>query len=313
MSPEQIEAAIRARKALVEVAVSLGDNTVDVGGPDGFRLYEDHGQIVVSCREGHAHLDEIADAVTMLENLLSGRARFTQEFRDTTLASTWLETFDGTSYEVSDEARFLSPFDRCEWTTRPGEQWRQVRTTYMIDDASDQIHRVVKERTVDQGSGENAPMLTWLEDGLGPPVKGLRWVVGPDTSFVFQAPANWRADPKDEATEWVRYSPPFEGISLAVGNFFRTEEDSSVPQVESAVPPHQIEKDAEELDEHWTSQRWKAFFSNGTTQMLGMLAIQYLRNKEEDVAPFIQLIDESISESLFVPKDWKMRRASSGP
>ncbi len=245
----------------------MEDDTLWLGGESEQRavgIQFAHGQWVVGNEEWHGHYESSREALETALQVIGGGARTAMEFREGELASTWLEVYDGESFEVRDQAVFLNPFDREEWTTRRGEHWRVERThrrLAMIDRPEIQVPEeaatlplgALRKFEVISSSPINSPGDWCLErytNELGKPPRGFRWATDVNYRFVFLCPVGWRRNRSfevkaDDSPPLAVFTSVEEELFIRVITYFR---DAEAANAESATSPRRrptIEKQTE--------------------------------------------------------------------
>jgi hypothetical protein len=272
------------------------------------------GEWTVYGEDGHAHLDSFDDAADLMLALLGGKARFANEFRGDEPASAWIETFDGEAYEVRHRAVYLSPFEEDEWILWPNEEWRVVRKTFRI--GPDGITEEIDERRATAPSIPVPEMARWIETALGPPAEGMRWKVGGQSRFVFQAPSGWRrrTGVSMERQDFTDFGSPIDELAFRSRAYFRPAELKSALKTLS-VRPFSVEYRLENpsaSDPNWITHSWTLFFSDGEEEMMGILELFQPLSSTQPTDDLVESIERSVTEARFVPHEWKMGDERAG-
>jgi hypothetical protein len=256
----------------------------------------------------HAHFDFLEDALDLLGLLLAGEARATSVFRSHELAATWIEVWDGECFEVQHTAVYLPPFDPEEWELRPGEIWRQVRTTHTVDTNTGEIRKESFERESDE-PGWQQSTVDWFTEALGPPTVDMKWGVGQNPRFVFQIPKGFRRVQFDQETGFIDFAPQSADVLFRARQYFRDTEVPADDQKTLAVKPITVGYQRDDLtDPNWSIHRWTLMFSDGAVDMMGILELFFKPDSAVECEPMQRLVDASVSQALFVPDSWNMER-----
>jgi hypothetical protein len=267
-------------------------------------IYPHEGEWVVRTPEAHAHFETTSDAADFAIRLLRGDIRAGQLFLGDSLASTWFEEREGDVYQMVHEAVFLSPFDAEEWIEVPGRAWKQVRTSHLYNTLAQEIEATSFDRTPAPDEVQPPAMTAWLNQGLGEPPAGTKWVVGPYGKFVYLVPRGWRRTSTFEDS-FQDHANADQTLLLRGITYFR-EAESPEPLVDSSVYPYEIEFESRPEDAGWQSYRWTMLFSDGEQDMMGILELFYLPKSAEQAEALRQLIDSTAGQSLLVPSGWDM-------
>lgn len=266
---------------------------------------------VVRGPDGHAHRETLDEAMDLSLRLLQGNARFATEYRGDVLAATWIEIWDGQAFGVHDQACFLSPFDAEEWALWPNERWRVVRKKYALATSEGQQSF---ERDSEAPSLDRSSMFGWLETALGPPVEGMRWTVGGQSRFVFQAPKGWRRRPSEEEDQQhnlIDFPSPMPGLVFRTRTYFRNAEEPHERPTAQAIPPKSVEYALGESGGEWTTHSWTLLFSDGEGEMMGVLELFYIESRRIEAETIRRRIDAAAWVARFVPHEWDM--GADGP
>jgi hypothetical protein len=270
---------------------------------------------IVSTEEWHGHTETFEEAMQLALFVLNGTARTAGEYRGELLASTWLEVFDGESYEMRHTASFLSPFDEDEWTLWPGEKWVVKRLHRRLIEGGDPraYGDILLGQTQafdlesDEPTGARAWALDWFDGHYGKPVEGLKWAMDRSHRYVLQIPKGWR-DQKEEVPEgvWpgVLFGPFGGEQSLRVRTAFRDVPKKSQTLLESEpIAPLSIEYTYEPVCDHapeWLLHKWVLTFSNGEEEMMADVGVYQLLTSSLDQEELCTAMDAGVRESRYV-------------
>jgi len=288
--------------------VRRGDEGLEIVAEDASILQIDsgRGEWTVWSSDGHAHRDSFEEAAELALSLLQGEARFAREYRSDTLASTWIEIWDGDAFEVHDQACFLPPFDAVEWEVWPDDRWRVVRKTLALGTTEGEQ---TFESPSDAPSMADSPMLGWLETALGPPAEGMRWTVGGQSRFVFQVPRGWRrrpVEPTDQAHNLIDFLSPEPGLLLRARTYFRDAEIPTAHPEVQAILPYSVEPFADDSEGEWSNLTWTLLFSDGEGEMMGVLELFFIASEKDAAMAMRDSIEASARNARFVPGEWDM-------
>lgn len=260
--------------------------------------------------EAHAHCESLDKSLTIAASLLDSSGRAVQEFRGDVLARTWFEfcPYEHEEYyEVRNQAVYLSPFDADEWELRPGEKWWQVRTTRSFDSKTGvQVSTMTRE--ADDLEERLDSMVNWLNDGLGSPQPGMKWISTGHARFVLQAPKGWRRVAHDSSVGYEDFAPAEDGLVFRAVAYFRVSESPHSVVAGAATRPKNIESVAGEDDDTWQQYAWNLQFTDGEEEMLGMIYLYFLPEKKEQADKYRQQIEASLPYCLMVPSEWDCKR-----
>jgi len=299
------------------LSVRAKDETIEIVDRDGRRLLYVtlyRGEWTVYGEDGHAHLNDFGEAVDLMIALLGGKARFVSEYRGEELASTWIEMSYGEAYETIHQAIFLSPFEEDEWVLWPNEEWRVVRKTFVLSDEG--VTEDVFERRAESPSVPVPEMAGWLETALGPPIEGMRWKVGGQSRFVFQAPSGWRRrmGMRSQEHQFSDFVSPIDDFVFRSRAYFRPAQSKSELQTRS-VRPASVEyrlQDPSESDPNWITHSWALLFSDGEEEMMGILELFRPVSSTARFDDLLRSIELSVNDARFVPHEWKMGEEREG-
>lgn len=294
--------------------VTPGDDRFDVGLADGSKLLTlgfAQGEWTVWNADGHAHRNEFAEAMELAVALLAGEARFGTEYRGETLSATWLESWDGEAFEMTDVAAFLSPFEADEWTLWPGEAWRVVRRTTRLDT---EVEVEEFERTYEEPISGGPSMLPALENALGTLGGDLRWAVDGQSRFVYPAPHGWRRHPIDdrkavEMHNMTEFAPPEEGLRLRKRCYFREDTTGTTKTDAQTFRPLSVERglpEPEPMTQGWSRHAWTLLFSDGEDEMMGILELFFVEATRPRATRLWEAFERILKDARYVPGAWTM-------
>lgn len=284
----------------IEDGFTLGPDDVETS----ISIVQDGEEYTVHVHEAHAHFESAEEALTVVKRVLDETIRVGQEFRGDARSATWFEYQDPDgNYSVKNLTLYLSPFDLEDWKLMPGEEWRQIRKTRSFDPLSG-ITSSEFEIIAEQSIHSDHSMMTWLSDGLGPPQPEMRWIVSGHNRHVLQAPSGWRRVVADENQEFHDYAPHHEGFVYRVSTYFR-EAEEAIPFIGGAATrPTKIEDGPDESHGDWLCQSWSVFFTDGETDMLGMIYLYFLPRLRVEASILIERIEAALPKFLMAPDNW---------
>lgn len=289
---------------LASLPVSEEGDSIRIG--DDITVSPEGSDWVVHTPEAHAHCKSLDESLMLVAKILYSMVRAVQEFRGDVLARTWFEFQayeDAEYYEVRHEAVLLSPFDADEWELRPGQKWWQIRTTRSFEPpASVQISTTTRE--ADELVERTGSMVNWLNDGLGPPQAGMKWIVTGHARFVLQAPRWWRRVKGEPSAGHEDFTPAEDGLVFRAMAYFRDSENPRPVIAGAASRPKSIEAVAGEDDDTWQQYVWNVHFSDGQEEMLGVINLLFLSEKEEQAEMYRKQIEASLPYCLMAPSEW---------
>lgn len=272
-------------------------------------LTESQDSWTVYAGSPHAHCDNVAEALTYVVDLLRSELVSIEEFRENDLARTWFEDLLAKEFRALNPAIYLSPFDPDDWKTWPDEVWRTIRSVRAFDAKTGEIALSKSESDTNLAPRDSMNTLTWMNEGLGMPAEGLKWIIGAHRRFVLQAPAGWRMHqtPDGEESNYQNYIPQSQEFVFRVGAMFRDSEEPFPVEEGKAFAPKTIERSMEDQNEQWWAHHWRPMFSNGGTEMMGLVYLYFRPGENEKVEPYRMLIDGAIDRSLMAPTEWDMK------
>lgn len=259
--------------------------------------------------EAHAHCESLDSSLLFAARLLTSYGRAVQEFRGGVLAQTWFEFCPyeyAEKYETSNHAIYLCPFDADEWELRPWEKWWQIRTTRSFDPEAG-VETSTMTREADEPVDRLPSMANWLNDGLGQPQPGMKWIVTGHARFVLQAPKGWRRVVHEESVGHEDFTPAEDGLMFRTMAYFRTSECPRSVIVGAATRPKSVVSVAGEEDDYWHQYAWNLQFSDGEEEMLGVINLYFLPEKEQEADKYRELIEASLPRCLMAPPEWNCK------
>lgn len=261
---------------------------------------------VVHTPEAHAHFNSLDESLMLVAKILYSNARAVQEFRGAVLARTWFEFQayeDAEYYEVRHLAAYLSPFDADDWELRPWENWWQIRTTRSFDEKAG-VQTSTMTREADDLEERSDALVSWLTDGLGAPHAGMKWIVTGHARFVLQAPRGWRRVPGEPSAGHEDFTPAEDGLVFRAMAYFRNNENPRAVVAGAANRPKSFESVEGEDDDHWQQYAWNLQFTDGQEEMLGVINLFFLPEKEDEADRYRQQIEASLPYCLMAPSEW---------
>jgi len=263
----------------------------------------------VSAEEGHGHFSTVAEALDAASGILKGSSRFVTEYRGETLSATWIEEWDGSGYAMTNIAFFLCPFDSDEWSLRSGETWRTVRTSRTYQPEARTIAVSAFERIDEKSQAYDGKLSHALDEGLGRPEPEMRWTLGEDQRFVFQAPIGWRRNLRRDETTVIDFIPEEDGLVFRAYNFYRDATKTRPERLGKAVSPDSIQFERATGKAPWHSHKWTLMFMEGEYHIMGVFELFYQTDTELQADALIDPIAQVAAQSLFVPLNWNMSRS----
>lgn len=292
---------------LASLPVSEEGDSIRIG--DDITVSPEGTDWVVHTPEAHAHCNSLDESLILVANILYSIGRAVQEFRGAVLARTWFEFLayeDANRYEVRHQAIYLSPFDADEWEVRPWEKWWQMRTTRSFDPQTG-VQTSTMTREADELEERSGSMLNWLNDGLGSPPAGMKWIVTGHARFVLQAPRGWRRVLGEPSAGHEDFTPAEDGLVFRAMAYFRVSESPHSVVAGAATRPKSIESVAGEEDGHWHQYAWNLHFSDGEEEMLGVINLYFLPEKEQEADKYRGQIEASLPHCLMAPPEWNCK------
>lgn len=291
-----------------EVGFSLNlDDTENVLG-----LQFTNGEWIIFASSGHAHRESFEEALDLVRLLLTGEARFANEYRGKTHAAAWIERRDGNAWEAGDEAAYLSPYETEEWTLAAGESWHVVRRTHRKD-APGEYDEI--ERTSVAASGGGPVMLLSLERALGTFDNGLRWAVDGKGYLIYPAPVGWRRrtdlDPESEKEHnQVDFGAPDGTMMLRKRNYWRWIDPPSPLSDAQSFAPYSIERgtfDDPKSYKGWERRGWTLLFSDGSNETMVLFELFWTSEAPSgEVDRIADSLATSFERARYIPGDWNM-------
>ena len=295
---------------LARVSMHAKEDRLVAGDSDeaSVTLWVDDGNWEVVTNEAHGHVDSLEEGMELMASLLRGQARTCREYRGDTRSATWIELPVEDWFESHHIALYLSPFDPDDWQLAEGEVWRQVRTVRRIA-AGQRIELESWEVQAEESINAEDGTLSLLTDGLGEPDAGMKWVTR-GTSFVLQCPLGWRRVRGGLGEEDVDdYSPPTQDIIFRAYAWFREGSNPNSKQPPIAVWPHSVDYENAGESDGWHQDKWVLLFSNGSSEMMGNIALYTRPDDHERRDRYIPMIDKITKRCVFVSSygDWNCR------
>jgi hypothetical protein len=257
--------------------------------------------------QAHEHFEDLTEALHLAANLARGELRTCQEFRDDTLAASWIEYPDGDSFVRGGPAIYLSPFDRDEWEPRPGETWRQVRTVRMPWE-SGVLGLDSYEVTGVEPNHPNSELLDWFAIGLGEPQEGMKWTSTFNLELITQAPVGWRCSARSDDPPGPDFAPVEGNLILRLSSFYRDAVIKHAKRTTSAAKPVSIQYERLEDVDEWTQDRWTLMFGDGDQDVMAWITLYCHESTPEQREPMRGQIDSSVDKTIYVPVgewDWR--------
>jgi hypothetical protein len=171
--------------------------------------------------------------------------------------------------------------------------------------ATEAIEETYEERVSDAPVDVEMDWAGTLVAGIGEPAAAMRWTLGADNRFVFQAPAGWRRHLRLGDVRFVEFIPEQEGLVFRARHFYR-ETESRVP-LNRDVGPTSVDFE-EAAKDGWVRHTWTLLFSDGEWDLLAILDLFHLPNCATEAALVRGAIAQTVPEALFVPDNWDMQR-----
>jgi hypothetical protein len=288
-----------------------GDLEIGVPGqPALLVLSPDDGRWLLHCEFGHAHPANLEEAFELISALLSGRARWANEYRSDFHSASWLEILEDGIFTVQYSAFFLCPLDADEFELWPGEVWKVVLKAFKVGDLSIEVETSEVAREESLFAGEKS--FEWLAQALGPANEGMRWTVGFTNRFVLQVPRGWRRlPPRSSEIKHADFAPRSTEFMFRALAYFRDTQSPHSERNDVAERPQSVKVERlgpSERDPGWAKDIWTCMFSDGQLDMMAVIELWYRSDEPADLGRFRDAIEASVPYARFVPDEWRMSR-----
>lgn len=278
------------------------DLVVRQGDVTWFEITAAYPGVQVTGPHTQAHRKSLEDAFDLIIMLLSGDARSVEEFRDGTLAASWIEIRQGTAFFQSDLVSHLPPFDEAEWTPRDQEVWRTRRFYY------ERVGEDLEQRYTDLASlepqGVRPELFGWLNETLGSPIKGLRWTQGPDDRCLLQVPVSWRKV-VEEDPGYSDFESPTDNPFLRIALYYSEPAKPQTPGRQATILASR--QDYELVEEGgWMSDRYSLVFHGEDIDMLAVLQA-FWPTSDPEPAEFRESVRLAAPLTRMTPRNWSVR------